>query len=345
MNAVATLLNPPSSTAASRSIRAAAPLHLWHLSSLDAPTVAVAWAWSLAWAAHRPLPLWSAAALGLIVWVIYIGDRLLDAKRELNPDAKRELKPDARSALTTNADQNVYGAKHLRERHFFHWRHRRVFLAIALLAGLAAAALVLAQLPAQLPEKALPRDSLVAAATLVWLGSVHLGQRMGRRGRAAGEQAQAQTQTHAGTLARERLAEIVVGIIFALGCALPAWPRSAAALPALALFAALAWLNLYAIGEWESPLRRTGLASPLRGWGVQQAAAVVAIAGLALAILAVRLAEPRSAAVLLGGTASALLLALLDRCRSRLSPLTLRAAADLVLLTPLAFAAAAFLAR
>ncbi len=304
MKAVANLLNPPSSAAASRSIRVVAPLHLWHLASLDAPTVALAWAWSLAWAAHRPLPVWSAAALALIVWVIYVGDRLLDV----------------RSTLATNADRNVYRAKHLRERHFFHWRHRRIFLAIAALAGLAAAALLFAQLP----EKALRRDSIVAAATLVWLGSVHLGQ----RGRAMQERAQAQTH-HARAFARERMAEIVVGLIFALGCALPAWPRSAAALLPLTLFAALAWLNLYAIGVWES----------LRGSGVRQAAAVVAISGIGLAILAGRLGETRAATVLFGGAASALLLALLDRWRSRLSPLTLRAVADFVLLTPLLAAA------
>jgi hypothetical protein len=46
-------------------------------------------------------------------------------------------------------------------------------------------------------------------------------------------------------------------------------------------------------------------------------------------------ARPRPAALTAAAAASALLLALLDRIRGRLTPLALRAAADLVLLTPL----------
>jgi hypothetical protein len=46
--------------------------------------------------------------------------------------------------------------------------------------------------------------------------------------------------------------------------------------------------------------------------------------------------DTRSAALVASGAVSALLLALLDRLRSRLTSLALRAAADLVLLTPLA---------
>jgi hypothetical protein len=45
----------------------------------------------------------------------------------------------------------------------------------------------------------------------------------------------------------------------------------------------------------------------------------------------------RIALLVASGAASALLLALLDRLRGRLTPLALRAAADLVLLTPLPF--------
>ena len=45
--------------------------------------------------------------------------------------------------------------------------------------------------------------------------------------------------------------------------------------------------------------------------------------------------QPRFSALLLAGGVSAVLLAGLDRLRNRLTPLTLRASADLVLLTPL----------
>ena len=45
--------------------------------------------------------------------------------------------------------------------------------------------------------------------------------------------------------------------------------------------------------------------------------------------------QPRSAALVAAGAASALMLALLDLVRNRLTPLALRVSADLVLLTPL----------
>jgi hypothetical protein len=46
--------------------------------------------------------------------------------------------------------------------------------------------------------------------------------------------------------------------------------------------------------------------------------------------------QPRIAALLLAGGVSSLLLGLLDRLRDRLTPVALRAAADMVLLMPLA---------
>ena len=64
------------------------------------------------------------------------------------------------------------------------------------------------------------------------------------------------------------------------------------------------------------------------------AALFLAFAGLLLA-LAARPTHTRFVALLLAGAASALLLALCDRLRPRITPLALRTAADLVLLTPL----------
>jgi hypothetical protein len=46
--------------------------------------------------------------------------------------------------------------------------------------------------------------------------------------------------------------------------------------------------------------------------------------------------QPRFAVLVLAGAAGALLLTLLDRFRGRLTPIALRASADLALLTPLA---------
>ncbi len=64
------------------------------------------------------------------------------------------------------------------------------------------------------------------------------------------------------------------------------------------------------------------------------AALLVAFAGMLLAAIA-GAGHSHSAALLTAGAVSALLLALLDRMRTRMTPLALRAAADLVLLTPL----------
>ena len=263
-------------------VRSIAPLHLWHLCSLDAPAVAITWAWSFAWAAHVPLRPWAAAALGLIVFAIYIADRLLDVRS---------------------------GKHDLRERHFFHWRHRRVLLPIAVLAALAAAAMVWMQLP----ERSVRPDSLVAAATLLWLGSVHISRKPFAS-------------------LRRRFYAIIVGTLFTIGCALPACSQLAVfhsltqflklPLTPILACAALAALNLQAIHDWES--RPEGR--------IRRAAILLALASLALAIFA----QPRSAALLTAVACSALLLALLDRLRPHLAPLTLRAAADLVLLTPLA---------
>jgi hypothetical protein len=297
MEAVATLLNPLQSSAASRSGRTLSPIHWWHLASLDAPTVAVTWAWAFAWAAHVSLPAWITAALGLIVWTIYIGDRLLDARAGLRTPPAHEL----------------------RERHYFHWRHRRVLLPLAGLACAGAAALVISRLP----TRSLRPDSIVAAATLLWLTSVHAQRRP--------------AVTPASAARRERLAEMVVGAIFAAGCALPVSSQLGAAhsvaqflrlpLAGIAVYAALAWLNLHAIAVWESQ----------RVARVRWAAVGLAAAAVGLAVFSAPLSGWRSAALLIAAGCSALLIGALDCLRGRISELSLRAAADLMLLTPVVF--------
>jgi hypothetical protein len=58
------------------------PAWLWpNLLSLDAPLVAAAWELLLARCYHVPAPLATTLVLALAVWVIYIGDRMLDAVR------------------------------------------------------------------------------------------------------------------------------------------------------------------------------------------------------------------------------------------------------------------------
>ncbi len=52
----------------------------WHLLSLDAPTVAVLWAWSFDRAVGCPTPSVRSPCSALGTWLIYVADRLLDAR-------------------------------------------------------------------------------------------------------------------------------------------------------------------------------------------------------------------------------------------------------------------------
>jgi hypothetical protein len=102
---------------------AKSPLALWHLLSLDAPTVAVLWTWFIARVCHRSLSLVSVVAMAAAVWTLYAGDRLLDAR-------------------TSDVDT-------LEARHHFHHRHRKAFLT-----GIAAASVLLAALLPRIPPAA-----------------------------------------------------------------------------------------------------------------------------------------------------------------------------------------------
>ena len=121
----------------------------------------------------------------------------------------------------------------------------------------------------------------------------------------------------------------MVGLLFTAGCIAPtiarvhfmSWPF----LACFVLFAMLAWINCSAIESWESSR------SPSR---IPVQAAALAITAIT-ASGAIAFLNWRLAALACSAAVSALLLALLDRKRASLSPLTLRALADLVLLTPL----------
>lgn len=272
--------------AAPRPVEAPLALRYWHLLSLDAPTVAVVWSLAFAWAAHVRLPLWLLILQILVVWAVYVGDRLLDARSSLR-----------------NRD-----GEDMRERHFFHWRHRALLAPLAIAAACAAAWVALHWMPFAAEE----RDSLLGVASLAYFTRVH------------------SSNTHAG-LRRFSSKEFLVGSLFTAGCALPAWSRTTGSLfliPVL-FFAALAWLNCRSIEEWEADIAAAPIAPR---------ALTIAAAGACAALFLLH-AAPRSAALLATGAASALLLALLDRNRHRVSAVLLRAAADLVLLTPIALLA------
>lgn len=267
-----------------------AALRLWHLASLDAPTVAVVWSLAFAWAAHVVLPVWVPCLLALGTWTVYIGDRLLDARKAIR----------------------LHDLQALHERHFFHWRHRFALIPLAIASAAAAAWLIFSRMPIGFRE----RNAVLAAAAVVYFSGVHLPARP--------------------RFLRPLLSkELLVGVLFTAGCALPTLSRlhapfKSAAYLTLAVvvlaFAATAWLNCYAIDRWESCTARSGVFTP---------AMIFAASGLVLSMVP-SFDQSRSAALLASIAASALLLALLDRSRNRFSPLALRACADLALLTPLA---------
>jgi hypothetical protein len=97
------------------------PLALWHLLSLDAPTIAALWTWFIASANHIQLPISSTLAMALAVWMLYAADRLMDARLlDIDPTHHEGLEA----------------------RHYFHHRHRSAFLAGILLASIALATLL-----------------------------------------------------------------------------------------------------------------------------------------------------------------------------------------------------------
>ncbi|MGO9434663.1 MAG: hypothetical protein ACLP00_10255 [Terracidiphilus sp.] len=266
------------------------PLRIWHLTSLDAPAVAVVWSFGFAWAAGVHLPLWVPVLLALGTWVVYIGDRLLDARIAI------------RSGDLSS----------LRDRHFFHWRHRRVFAPLACCASAVAIAIVFSLMPPAIRE----RNSVLAFAALAYFSRVHL------------------PHAHPKILVPLRSKEFLVGVLFTAGCAFPSFVRIHAVanfavslwpfLLVVTFFAALAWLNCSAIDRWESS----------EATGNSTAAFALAAIGLISALVLFPY-QPHDSALFLAGSASAFLLALFDIRRSRLTPLALRCAADLVLLTPI----------
>ena len=118
------------------------PLALWHLLSLDAPTVAALWLFFVAHTTRTPLPPCLAPAMFLAVWIIYAVDRLLDATNE---------------------------SEQLEARHHFHYQHRHAFLATIVVATLALSALLF-QL--RLPPAYFP----LAGVFLAWFAAVHFAR-------------------------------------------------------------------------------------------------------------------------------------------------------------------------
>lgn len=118
-----------------------APITLWHLLSLDAPCVAAMWTAFLAHQFRLGIPSIAPVALGLAVWLLYVGDRIRDA-------ASGEI---------------------AEERHRFHFLHCRGFTVVAVLV-----ATMLVLLVVRLPHALRHGWFLLGVPLCVYLAAVHL---------------------------------------------------------------------------------------------------------------------------------------------------------------------------
>ena len=263
-------------------------LGLWHLLSLDAPTVATLWAWFIARTNHVALNPGSLLAMTTAVWMLYAADRLLDGQ-------------------ASHSDV-------LEDRHYFHHHHRKLFLI-----GIAAGSIALALL--------LPRIPMEAIRLYLVLGGLVFGYFI---------------VIHATSSAHRLPKEIAVGVCFAAAVFIPTVARQPSLrvvllVPAF-LFAALCSLNCLFIYMWEHPAGKVQQQPhALTAVAIRRLSPLTCALGavsIGLAFFGRRSLWPLFTAIAL----SAFSLMELDRRRKRYDALTLRAAADLVLLTPVLLA-------
>ena len=290
--------------------RAASPLALWHLLSLDAPTVAALWTLFLARASGVHLPIAAPAAMALAVWILYAADRILDA---------RIL--DGR-LLDARSNRSATHSSDLEARHYFHHCHRRAFLI-----GIAFTAALLATLLPRLDPTALRLYLAEGVLLAAWFLILH-----------------------ATPSAHRLPKEIAVGLFFSAAVFIPTIARAPALRPSLVpaaiLLAALCSLNCLFIYKWEhtdakrehpsrslvTPNAKLAHATTRLALAHLSALTItLAIAAAALALLHTATPRPIPAAIAL----STVFLLALDRSCTHLVPTHLRAAADLALLTPL----------
>jgi hypothetical protein len=241
----------------------------------------------------------------LAVWMIYAADRLLDARLL-----------DARLLDTPHLDSRL---SDLEARHRFHHRHRSAFVATLLLTSVALAALL-----HRLDPRSLHLYVLLATLLAAWMLLIHI-------------------RPHPDSTTRRLPKELAVGLFFPAAIFIPTLARTTASpslLPSALLFAALCTLNCLCLYAWEHPTPRhqppnhSGEAHWTTRWATEH------LTQLALAILVASTLASISSNTLIALPALACSLSTaalfaLTLARRHLSPLHLRAAADLVLLTPL----------
>ena len=363
-----------------RSLTRPHPIALWHLLSLDAPTVAALWTWFLAAANHIRLPLTATLAMAAAVWTLYAADRLLDARLlDARPLDNRPLEAHPLHHLHSPIAD-------LEPRHLFHHHHRRAFRT-----GILAASLALTLLLPRLTPAALHLYLILGVLLFAYFILIHLP---------TANLPSAQSPAPAPPLSRRLPKELAVGVFFSAAIFIPTVARDpslrALLLPAALLFALLCSLNCLFIYAWEHPqadaphpaanppsLQTTNPGAPSFA-PLSHAKGRVSFAEAndrslpraphptphPATHLALRFLHPLAASIVLASALlaaaslthpqtfapwpipaatalAALLLLLLDQLRGdplhgdhdrpRLTPTTLRAAADLCLLTPILF--------
>ena len=161
------------------------PLALWHLLSLDAPTVAAVWTIFLAYYYDVALPWTAPAAVALAVWLIYATDRLQDARS---------------------------GAEPLEERHQFHGRHARVFLIVV-----AMVTVVLTIIVILLPRELRTAWMLLGLPMMGYVAAVHVLRKRVPKESLVGVFFAAATCMPA-LLALRSTSVVVSGVLFGLLC-------------------------------------------------------------------------------------------------------------------------------
>lgn len=322
----------------------------WHLLSLDAPTVAMLWTWFIAKTSGVRLPWASVFAMGVAVWVLYAADRLLDShptthKEQLNGATAKNYSNNAsdkgqpvilsrasRNASPTEAkskDPDVFHAAgaatvslqeihfaqntgcNLEPRHLFHRLHRRAFFM-----GIAVALLALVVLVPRLSGESLRLYTILGTLLGAYFTLIHKNHR----------------------LAARMPKEIAVGIFFSAATFISTVARNPALraplLPAAITFGLVCSLNCLFIYTWEhsAPFAEANFATRLALRFLSPLAGLAMLAGFTLSFRTTQWQLPCAVAM-----ATSLLL-LLHINKRHLDPTTLRAAADLCLLTPIAFA-------
>jgi hypothetical protein len=279
---------------------AAGPWWLWwNILSLDAPIVAVAWALVFAKSAGVVLPGAEIGSLGLVVWLIYTVDRLLDGR------------------TSARKDGGAFGLP-LQQRHFFHRVHARAVAWVAAGVAVFTAVLVLTRIEGQVLKLAVP----VGLILILYMAWVHRGD-----------------GGVATRLAKEAAVGVIFAAGVALPAWSRLGARRWEFLVLAALFAAVCTLNCVAIEEWERGRAREwsqefGGARTLTAGDLGSGKFAVGLASCAVLPAPVVRLRGEFSEIGAAIAVSALLILFLDLMRERISTDALRVLVDVALLLP-----------